>query len=123
MKYLLVALVALVLPIAAIAADKTHKEGLDQDCAECHGDQEKVWLSGKHGLMGVKCVVCHGAPEVNFTAEPGLDRCIGCHADEVADVRKKMASKEQSCFSCHEHHTAAVKDSAKSGFHGGGGAR
>ncbi len=123
MKYLLVALLALVLPTVASGADKTHREGLDQDCAECHEDQEKSWLNGKHGLMNVKCVVCHGAPEVNFTAAPGPDRCVGCHADAVADVRKKLPAKEQSCFFCHENHTAGVKESAKSGFHGEGGAR
>jgi hypothetical protein len=123
MNKLLLAIVLVVLPIVSFAADRTHTEGLDQECAECHDDQEKEWLSGKHGLMNVKCVVCHGAPEVNFAARPGLDRCVGCHADKVADVRFKLAAKEQTCFQCHERHAAGAKGAARRGFHGEGGAQ
>ncbi|MEK6698533.1 MAG: hypothetical protein AABZ10_05750 [Nitrospirota bacterium] len=125
MKYLLLALVALTLPLTAVGADKPHMKTVNQDCAECHVDQEKVWMDGKHGLMGVKCVVCHGSPEVNFTAKPGLNRCRGCHGDAVVDVQKKLPAKDRTCFLCHEHHTAAVKESAKNktGFHGQGGGK
>lgn len=125
MKKIVLIVLALVLPIAAAAASKQHMKTAGQDCEECHVDQEKIWMDGKHGLMGVKCVVCHGSPEVNFAAKPGLARCRGCHGDEVASVQKKLPAKEQTCFLCHEHHTVAVKESAKSrtGFHGQGGGK
>ncbi len=125
MKRIMVLMLVLALPALSFAAAKTHMKTDNQDCVECHGNQEKIWMDGKHGLMGVKCVVCHGSPEVNFTAKPGLDRCRGCHGDAVANVLKKLPAKEQTCFLCHEHHTAAVKESAKNrtGFHGQGGGK
>jgi len=125
MKRIVLVLLALVLPIAAFGAGKPHMKTVDQDCEECHGDQEKVWMEGKHGLMNVKCVVCHGSPEVNFTPKPGLNRCRGCHGDAVLSVQKQLPAREQTCFLCHEHHTVAVKESAKNrtGFHGQGGAK
>lgn len=123
MNKILLVLLALFLPIAAFGAGKPHIKTDGQDCEECHVDQGKVWMDGKHGLMGVKCVVCHGSPEVNFTAKPGLARCRGCHGDAVASVKKRLSAREQTCFLCHEHHTVAVKESAKTktGFHGQGG--
>jgi len=125
MKRILFVLLALVLPIAAVAAGKAHMKTDGQDCEECHVDQAKIWLDGKHGLMNVKCVVCHGSPEVNFRAKPGIDRCRGCHGDAVLSVQKQLPAKEQTCFLCHEHHTVAVKESAKkrTGFHGQGGGK
>jgi hypothetical protein len=126
MKKLVVLLLVCALPIAVSAKGKTHiKTAANQECSECHADQTRVWQEGKHGLMNVKCVVCHGSPEVNFTAKPGLNRCRGCHGDEVADVQKKLPARDRTCFLCHEHHTAAVKESAKNktGFHGQGGGK
>jgi hypothetical protein len=126
MRKLMVILLLLILPAAVSAAEKKHvKTSADQECSECHIDQARVWLEGAHGLMGVKCVVCHGSPEVNFTIKPGVDRCRGCHGDAVADIQKKLPAKEQTCFLCHEHHTVAVKESAKNrtGFHGQGGGK
>lgn len=125
MKRTLVVLLMLILPIAAAGAGKTHMKTDGQECSECHADQEKVWLDGKHGLMNVKCVVCHGSPVQNFAPKPGLSRCRGCHGDKVQDVQKKPAAKGRTCFLCHENHTVALKESAKAkaGFHGQGGAK
>jgi hypothetical protein len=122
---MLVVLVALVLPTAAFAAGKTHLKTDGQECSECHGKQEQVWLEGKHGLMNVKCVVCHGSPEENFAARPGLARCRGCHGEQVADVEKRLPAKNRSCFSCHDNHAVSLKDAAsgKAGFHGRGGVK
>jgi hypothetical protein len=124
MKRILLVLLALALPIAAAAAGKTHMKTDGQECAECHAGQEQTWVDGKHGLLGVKCVVCHGSPDDAFFATPGLTRCRGCHAEQVADVQKKMGAKERTCFACHENHTVTLKNTAKvkSGFHGKGGA-
>lgn len=123
MKRILWIVLALALPLAAIAANKAHIKTEGQECGECHANQEQVWLEGKHGLMNVKCVVCHGSPDENFTFKPGLPRCRGCHAEQVLDVEKKLAPKDRTCFLCHENHAVTVKTSAKdkSGFHGQGG--
>ena len=125
MKRVFLVLLALILPLAASAAGKTHVKTDGQECAECHAREEQVWLSGKHGLMGVKCVVCHGSPEENFAFRPGLSRCRGCHGEQVADVEKKFSQKDRTCFLCHDQHTVAVKESAKNkaGFHGQGGGK
>ena len=125
MKKVIVVLTALIIPALACAAGKTHLKTSGEECVECHADQEQVWLNGKHGLMNVKCVVCHGSPEENFFPGPGLERCRGCHGEAVNDVEKGLPAKERSCFLCHEHHTVAVKETARSrsGFHGQGGAK
>ncbi len=124
MKRILIVLLALALPIAAVAAGKQHIKTADQDCIECHATQEQVWLDSKHGMLGVKCVVCHGSPEQNFDPKPGMNRCRGCHAGQVADVKKNLSPKERSCFVCHEGHRVTVRADAKikSGFHKEGGA-
>lgn len=125
MKPILIVISALILPAIVFAADQKHQATSGEECVECHADQEQVWLNGKHGLMNVKCVVCHGSPEENFYPHPGLNRCRGCHSEAVTDVEKGLPAKERSCFLCHEHHTVAVKDAAKnrSGFHRQGGAK
>ena len=125
-KWLLAAVwlqASVMLPGLALAAEKHQAPPGDQECVECHDEQAKVWLSGKHGLMNVKCVVCHGDPETNFVAKPTMSRCRGCHADQVSDVEKKQSAERQSCFVCHDNHTvaptgAAAKDNK--GFHQGG---
>lgn len=116
MKRLIAFLVILCLPVYAAALEKKHiKTSEDQECSECHTNQTELWNSGKHGLMNVKCVVCHGSPENNFHAKPGIDRCRGCHGEKVADVEKKLAPRERKCTLCHELH------SVKSKFRGDGG--
>lgn len=113
----------LALPTLALAVDQHPAAPGDQECVECHAEQAEVWLSGKHGLMNVKCVVCHGDPETNFVGQPAMVKCRGCHSDQVQDVEKKRSSNEQSCFLCHDNHTVAPKTAAtkeNKGFHKGG---
>lgn len=117
----------LVVPSAAMAAAKKHpREAIGQECTECHTNQEKIWEAGKHGLMGVKCVVCHGSPEKNFVPKPALTRCRGCHSDQVRQVATARNPKERTCFRCHDHHSVAASEAAvkqSSGFHRQGGAQ
>jgi len=117
----------LVVPALASGAAKKHpREAVGQECTECHTDQEKIWEAGKHGLMGVKCVVCHGSPEKNFAPKPALTRCRGCHSDQVGQVEKARNPKERTCFRCHDHHSVAASEAAvkqSSGFHRQGGAQ
>ena len=117
----------LMIPAVAEAALKKHpREAAGQECTECHTDQEKVWEAGKHGLMGVKCVVCHGSPEKNFAPKPALTRCRGCHGEQVRQVEKARNPKERTCFGCHDRHSVAATEAAmkqSSGFHRQGGAQ
>jgi len=128
MKRLLVLLLVLALPSLLFAAAKTQKSHMKtdaQECSDCHAAQDQAWLTGKHGLMNVKCVVCHGSPEENFSPKPGLSRCRGCHGEKVEDVETKLPAKDRTCFLCHDQHTVAIKDTAKikAGFHGQGGVK
>ena len=86
-----------------------------QECSECHVPEKQLWDEGKHGLMNVKCVVCHGSTDKNFHPKPDIYRCVGCHAGKVADVEKKLLPKERKCALCHTLH------SVKSKFHSEGG--
>lgn len=112
-------LLLVIVPLISGATAKTHIKTDGQECSECHSQQSQVWFEGRHGLMNVKCVVCHGSPDENFVSSPGLNRCRGCHSDKIEDVLKKLPRKEQSCFLCHDNHTTAVKQGAKikEGFH------
>ncbi|PKN16766.1 MAG: hypothetical protein CVU68_11225, partial [Deltaproteobacteria bacterium HGW-Deltaproteobacteria-3] len=47
--------------------------------------------------MNVKCIVCHGSTEKNFTASPGLGACRGCHAEQVAQAQKSKGKEGKSC--------------------------
>ena len=125
MKRAIILFLLMGVAVLAGAKEKTHIASGDQECSDCHAGQAQVWLEGKHGLMNVKCVVCHGSPERNFDPKPALSRCRGCHADQVADVEKKMPAKNKSCFFCHDNHRVTLKDAAreKSGFHRQGGAK
>ena len=117
----MIAFIMLIFPAAAGAKEKTHvATSEEQECSECHADQEKVWFEGKHGLMNVKCVVCHGSPDKNFTPKPGVTRCRGCHGEQVEQAMKKGA-KEKTCVPCHEHHSLSVKAGTKTPFHVKGG--
>ena len=116
MKKLIILIVVLVLPAAVLAKAKTHiKTSEDQECYECHGTQMQTWQDGKHGLMNVRCVVCHGSTEKNFTAKPDIYKCRGCHGEKVSDVEKRLPKAVQSCFLCHDHHAVTMK------FHDKGG--
>jgi hypothetical protein len=86
-----------------------------KDCAECHARQEKVWFESKHGLMGVKCVICHGSTEQGFVTSPDIYRCRGCHAEQVADAVDLLGEKKASCALCHDPHAVTVSFHSKGG--------
>lgn len=116
MKRLITLLLILTMPAIAIAKENVHIETpVDQECYECHGTQMQVWQDGKHGLMNVKCVVCHGSTDKNFVAKPDIYRCRGCHGEKVMDVENKLPKKVQSCFLCHDHHALTNKFHEKGG--------
>jgi uncharacterized CHY-type Zn-finger protein len=79
-----------------------------QTCIECHEALTPEMTSGyeksKHGINTVPCVVCHGATDVTFVAKPRQDRCLGCHAEKVASVKKAFPNKNKECIECHTMH-------------------
>ena len=102
--------------ISLAAAQKKHPSvPVDQECSDCHSGQTQAWQDGKHGLMNVKCMVCHGPADKNFIAGTDIYKCRGCHGEQVKDVEGKLPAKARSCFLCHDHH------SVKAVFHSKGG--
>jgi hypothetical protein len=81
--------------------------GNDASCEECHAEATPrpfaEWRNGTHGINLVKCFVCHGSTGADFRRKPAADRCIGCHADQVASMRS-AAMKGKDCFTCHSPH-------------------
>ena len=124
MKRLLLALTGLGLLFGVppvLAAGKHPPTQENQECVECHSDQEKVWFDGKHGLMNVKCIVCHGASDKNFTRRPAIAACRGCHADEVAQAQRAKTKADKGCFPCHDHHALTVAGTFAKPYHARGG--
>ncbi len=120
MKKAIILFLMMSMPLAVIAKEKTHIPTDNQECSDCHAEQAQVWLNGKHGLMNVKCVVCHGSPEENFAANPGINRCRGCHGEQVDQAAKRTAKAEKTCFPCHDRHSLDVKNAPKTPFHAKG---
>jgi hypothetical protein len=114
--FLLVALLAV--PLAASAQGTSRAKGdgraahpkvdATQACEACHADATPVpvreWKSGTHGINLVKCFVCHGSTGADFERKPAVDRCTGCHAEQVASMRGP-AMKGKDCFTCHAAHS------------------
>ena len=118
----LIGLCLLILPQAGLAADKKHIATPEsRECSECHVGQTEVWFNGAHGLMGVKCIVCHGSTDKNFAASPGLAACRGCHGEQVVQALKNPAKEGKSCFPCHDHHALTVTAAPAKPYHAKGG--
>ena len=90
-------------------ADHPEVEGANtvDACEVCHVDvSPKVvaeWHAGRHGANNVKCFICHGSTGEDFLAKPSDPmRCVGCHADQVADFDAN--ENAPSCMSCHSPH-------------------
>ncbi|OGQ99238.1 MAG: hypothetical protein A2505_05835 [Deltaproteobacteria bacterium RIFOXYD12_FULL_55_16] len=122
LSFILLGLCLLMQPQAVLGAEKKHPATQEnQECVECHSDQEKPWFNGKHGLMGVKCIVCHGATDRNFFPSPRIEACRGCHADQVAQAMKAKGKTEKSCFFCHDRHALTVQAESAKPYHAKGG--
>jgi hypothetical protein len=97
------------------------------DCLTCHlKATPKIaqdWQESKHGVMLVKCFVCHGQPDgkgsVPYAIDPDVNAtCRKCHDPSM----KKMIAKyglDPECNTCHPfhqnslHHEAYTKTQAK----------
>ena len=106
-----------------------HLESPEQasDCYECHVKATpKVtqdWYESKHGVMLVKCFVCHGQPDgkgsVPYAVNPDVDAtCRKCHDPSIKKMEEKYGLNPV-CTECHPfhnnslHHEAYVKPESK----------
>jgi hypothetical protein len=91
------------------------REAATESCEDCHAGATpavvEAWRASKHGLIMVKCFVCHGSTGKDFTLAPASQRCDGCHPAAVASVTPKKGGP-RSCFDCHASHSLSV-DSAQ----------
>jgi hypothetical protein len=113
---------ALLLPAAPEKARRAgHPDvgaGNDADaCQSCHAEATpevvKRWEGGKHGLVLVKCFVCHGSAGKDFTARPGNRRCEGCHPAALAAVAPARKGGAKTCSDCHVPHSLAAREGAR----------
>lgn len=124
-NHVLIALAAMIVGIAGfflyidLAFPEVRCEGahLDvpgeyADCVTCHAKTTpKVtqdWKESKHGVMLVKCVVCHGEPDgkgsIPFEANPDPTLiCSRCHDPAMQRMVAKFGEDLQ-CNSCHPYH-------------------
>jgi hypothetical protein len=111
MKRLITILLILIfLPAVSMAAVKKHPAAPpDQACSECHDKESEVWQDGKHGLMGVGCVVCHGDLDKNFIMRPSPEKCSGCHAEQVSGAALGHKARLKICWGCHDGHSLKPK--------------
>lgn len=106
-----------------------HLKSPDQlsDCFECHlkctPKVAQDWYESKHGVMLVKCFVCHGQPDgkgsVPYAVNPNVNTtCRKCHEPSIQEMEKKYGL-DPVCTSCHPfhnnslHHKAYVKPVSK----------
>jgi hypothetical protein len=83
-------------------------------CETCHVEATpevvKAWEGSPHGLLLVKCFVCHGSTGKDFARAPAAQRCRGCHAAELASVTPAKGKKAgPSCFACHDGHALTAE--------------
>jgi len=76
----------------------------NNECSSCHegSKQFEQWQKSSHGLILVKCQVCHGE-ESTFMKTPPDTVCRTCHADYAATM-----PKGKTCVTCHPAHTFNV---------------
>ena len=97
------------------------------DCYDCHFKATpkiaQDWFESKHGVMLVKCFVCHGQPDgkgsVPWAVNPDVNAtCRKCHDPSIKMMETKYGL-DLDCNSCHPfhnnslHHKAYTKTKAK----------
>ena len=90
------------------AATDEHMEVEATDtCDGCHAELtpevHAQWFASKHGLLNVKCFVCHGSTGEDFVRTPLPERCIGCHFANVESLGHDFMDGRE-CFTCHPPH-------------------
>ena len=100
--------------------DHLEAEMDNTDCYTCHvKSTPKVaqdWYESKHGVMLVKCVVCHGQPDnkgaVPFSRNPAVETvCKKCHDPAIARMEAKFGL-DLNCSQCHPYHNNSIHHDA-----------
>lgn len=79
-------------------------------CDTCHRETDVTpvvvenWYNGSHGKFMVQCYVCHGSVNEDFVASPTMERCVGCHAEQVDSMSSPFMT-DKTCSSCHPNHS------------------
>lgn len=90
------------------------------DCYTCHvKTTPKIaqnWYESKHGVMLVKCFVCHGQPDgkgsIVYSANPDPNYiCRRCHDPAVTMMEQKFGMRAE-CNECHQYHSNSVHHEA-----------
>ena len=90
------------------------------DCYGCHitatAKIAQDWYESKHGVLLVKCFVCHGSPDgkgaVPFAADPDPQIvCGSCHAPAIKRMEEKYGLRPD-CNSCHPVHQNSIHHDA-----------
>ncbi len=100
------------------------------ETADCYGCHVKAtpkiaqdWQESKHGVILVKCFVCHGQPDgkgsIPYAVNPDVNMtCRKCHEPSIQQMEKKYGL-DLKCSECHPfhqnslHHKAYVKPVSK----------
>jgi len=118
---------ALLLPAQAGTLKHLKAPDSASDCYECHKKATPIiaedWRQSKHGVILVKCFVCHGQPDTPgsvpwaVTPDPKVV-CQKCHDPAMKRMEAKFGLKK-SCYDCHPfhqnslHHKAYEKSGSK----------
>ena len=124
-------LLAVLAPISQAAADQIQHLKAPDSAADCYGCHKKAtpiiaenWRTSKHGVILVKCFVCHGQPDVPGSVpwavvpDPKVV-CQKCHDPAMKRMKEKFGM-EGGCYDCHRfhqtslHHEAYKKSESKS---------
>ncbi len=97
------------------------------DCYECHKKATpkiaQDWFESKHGVVLMKCFVCHGQPDglgsVPWMVQPDFRTvCRKCHEPAMKMMQNKYGM-DVDCATCHKfhhnslHHKAYGKSASK----------
>lgn len=97
------------------------------DCYECHKKATpkiaQDWYESKHGVVLMKCFVCHGQPDGKGSVPwsvvpPPKAVCQKCHDPAMKRMERKYGLKPD-CYMCHPfhqnslHHDAYKKSASK----------
>ena len=90
------------------------------DCYECHKKATpkiaQNWYESKHGVVLMKCFVCHGQPDgkgsVPWAVVPSPKKvCRKCHDPAMKRMEQKFGLKSD-CYSCHPFHQNSIHHDA-----------
>ena len=92
----------------------THLAAPDElaDCYDCHAKVTaslgQDWRESKHGVLLVKCFVCHGQPDglgaIPFNVKPSYNSiCSRCHEPSMRRMEAKFG-EVPDCETCHPRH-------------------